>query len=265
MCGIAGLIHTRFDSERVKNLLIALSTRGLDATGMAWIDNNGLWHSYKGCLSAEKFIANEINICLFRELETTNHYAVLFHCRNATHGSASDINNAHPILVRGRGFILHNGIVYVKKVYSSKGQTDSEQMLRSILKNGLRKALEEEVFGWYAIAYVNVKNSKEIILTRRLAPLFLAKIESGGLIFSSTIRIMKAYKQDIIYKDLILINENNVLSIGTERGNFEYQKSIKEGYPRIPSVFGKMSEEGLSSSRIFRDSNNFLSYYGGRA
>lgn len=109
MCGIAG-IHRRTDDKLdvtgrlADGLLLAISHRGSDATGLATINDRGRVHVDKRTVKAHEFL-------LVRDTFSSDVRTVLLHTRFATRGSATDPNNAHPVSA-GKCVAIHNGTIY---------------------------------------------------------------------------------------------------------------------------------------------------------
>lgn len=165
MCRIAGMIG-KPTRQQVENVLLAMQSGGMDATGFAWWDGKQIFYA-KAPMKAEDFLSSEVVKKEIDKMVSTAQW-VLFHTRQATHGSPSDNNNNHPI-TNNKGIIIHNGVVWLERSYPSKGQTDTEQLMLHIQKQGFRGL--SDMIGWYAIAYVDYMKKGAIYLSRFNAPI----------------------------------------------------------------------------------------------
>lgn len=185
MCGIAGIIGRPTRQEIVK-ILLELQERGTDATGV------GL--NCKGQYKVLKTGVDATTICdidVFRRSIT--HYCktaniALLHTRLATHGSAVNNNNNHPIHNKA-GVIIHNGMVSIDEFHKTVGQTDTEELLESITKHGMEEAIKQ-ASGSFAIAYMNYTDRHTVYLYNHISPLVLGR-KHGNIYFCSTAEILK--------------------------------------------------------------------------
>lgn len=185
MCGITGFYRTsdnQLTDKEVTDLLVNLSERGRDATGVAWLKEEVL--VLKTDVEARKFVEldefkkNLPNIC-------SSKWA-LFHVRNATHGDPTDNKNNHPIYSE-KGLIVHNGVVSAKEELPADGECDSEQILRSIDKWGFDGI--KNVFGSMAFAYAKYDSLDKFYLYRNYNPLIYTWVR-GIFIFCSSENIL---------------------------------------------------------------------------
>lgn len=137
MCGIAGWMRygdAKVTENEIKRLLVNLSVRGTNATGVAWRRPDlKKVVIFKTPEIAKDYIKQPV---FEKELENIlNSPCVLLHTRQATHGSPQENKNNHPIM-NDLGLIIHNGIVFSKESLTGETQTDSEQILLHIQKYG---------------------------------------------------------------------------------------------------------------------------------
>jgi predicted glutamine amidotransferase len=160
---------------------------GKDATGIAFIMPDDIVYS------KQKGTASEVISTTFEqdiEQYSNKANAIILHTRASTHGSPNDNNNNHPIL--GDKYILvHNGIVHTDRKYPSKGETDSEQMLRSIEFHGVDKGLAK-CSGWVATIFADIQNLKDFYwFANPIASLSAGHDTERGIWFlASTYRII---------------------------------------------------------------------------
>jgi len=103
MCGIFGIYNSNLAKTIAKRILIAQESRGKDATGIAWINDNQI-HIYKRAVEPKEFIAELDN------LEISN--IAIGHNRNATTNipEKDKDTEAHPFIAESKEFaIVHNG------------------------------------------------------------------------------------------------------------------------------------------------------------
>lgn len=227
MCGIAGWIRNgkkKVSEDELKGLLIMLSTRGVDATGIAWEDSESI-HIMKTDIESDKFVELDEfkeNIRSILDAEW-----VLLHCRQATSGSPSNNKNNHPIF-NDKGMIIHNGIVRVKgKELKSCGKTDSEQILLHIQQYGYKEGLKK-IRGSMSFAWVNFDEPGFYLYTDG-TPLVIAKdpnrkitffcstweILSAGVSFKMADNLMfKAYHEDVPINRLIKVTKGGTRIVG---------------------------------------------------
>lgn len=109
MCGIAGYHRRGTDpvpglGRLADELLLAIESRGQDATGMLALLDNGKVQLQKKILPARRFIRS-------RKTYRADARTVLLHTRYATRGAKDKIRNAHPHAV-GTVACVHNGTIY---------------------------------------------------------------------------------------------------------------------------------------------------------
>jgi hypothetical protein len=181
MCGIAGYISKTdgpFQKSVIEQLLLDIQPRGRDAVGMAWLEGTrfkvgkspGLVPAY---LAMPEYYENEDKVAASR--------LVLLHTRAASHGDPSNNKNNHP-LYNDKGIIIHNGIVTPPKwLKKAQGQTDSEQLMMYLQKQGF-KAINV-MRGWLAIAYFDFA-TRSLYLYNHDAPLYMVQT-ADSLVWSS--------------------------------------------------------------------------------
>ncbi len=126
MCGIAGYFgNDNIEFEKIVTILKNQMHRGSDSTGIAWINNDVIYHK-KDTIPPNKFVAPNGNANL-----------IIAHNRAASIGSVS-IRNAHPIVNEDRTIgVVHNGHYsnysifkkLLEKNHRFIGETDTEVLL----------------------------------------------------------------------------------------------------------------------------------------
>lgn len=183
-CGIAGFMKLNRDCniryDNLEAMFEALEQRGTDATGFCYSRNKE---------PVVVKVADKATVALksgkFKkhlELAAESPWG-LFHCRAATNGSARNNKNNHPIYSR-ESLIIHNGIVQSKKIHKNKaGTTDTEDILLSLDKLGLKGI--EKISGSMAIAYHKFAEPNSFYLYRHWAPIQFW-ITDSMIVFAST-------------------------------------------------------------------------------
>ncbi len=145
MCGLVGFAlkqdrkRSLRDMEKLKEqlawLLVAAQRRGMHATGVAVLTASGDWNVGKAGESAARFVQSEKFQALRLPENTT---LILGHTRYATHGSAVDNANNHPLYGPGPQpvIVTHNGVLANHRQVAGalavklRAQVDSEVLVR---------------------------------------------------------------------------------------------------------------------------------------
>lgn len=171
MCGIAG-IHRLSDQpiERLEDLtnalLIAIESRGRDATGMLAMLDTGKVQLQREVVPASTFVRR-------RQRLAPKARTVLLHTRFATVGSPDDVRNAHP-QISAKMAAVHNGTIYnADRLFHRfrlprRAQVDSEIIPALIERAGWEEAaLAVDLFqGGAAFAAVHNEHPTELLLGR---------------------------------------------------------------------------------------------------
>ena len=178
MCGLAGMMtashapRVRWEFER---LLRASEIRGVDATGVLAIQQNGTHHLIKTPGAARKFLKrNDWN----GFWKNTKHAPsiVIGHTRHGTQGDPQIAANNHPIQV-GRVIGAHNGIIsndeelrdlaQDRYQLTGRGTVDSEAPLLvlaghlgrdAIMTPEILRMIWESVAGWFTYTLIDEKD-----------------------------------------------------------------------------------------------------------
>lgn len=131
MCGVFGFITkngSRPELARLRRIAAETETRGRHAFGLAWIDADGVLHTFKrpGAATAN---LGDLDAC-------RNAVTLVGHCRWATHGDPQDNRNNHPHRA-GRGWLVHNGVVrnyrQLIRRYGLRPKTDCDSEVLGLL------------------------------------------------------------------------------------------------------------------------------------
>jgi predicted glutamine amidotransferase len=229
LCRIAGIIQTgsnKITPQEVKALLLNMEYGGRDATGMAFIlDNEIVYSKAKGKASSvikEDFVDKIANV-------VGKAKAILLHTRAATHGSPKDNRNNHPI-IGDKYIMVHNGVVETDSKYKATGETDTEQMLRSMETHGLVKGLSKTT-GWVATLFADIETCNKLYwYVNPSGSLTVAKDERDLWIFASTKSIIsqsvktkiEEYKIDDYKLYEYTLSNNSLKIIGTPKVKSAY-------------------------------------------
>lgn len=197
MCGIAGISVAAGDTKintRVvaSSLLLAIETRGRDATGAAWLNADGdTVDLTKVPVTATSFLKHRTE-----HLPTTTATMIL-HTRTGTHGSSQNRLNLHPV-VHERIIGVHNGVLrnHGKLFTNSKrkptAQVDSEGLMAILNTDEHPTEVLGQIEGDAAIAWMDLDEPEVLHLacvTGR--PLCIGQTEEGSLIFASTVNAIR--------------------------------------------------------------------------
>jgi len=184
MCGIAGYKcfgNTRPSRQLIEDLMVAISERGRDATGVGYIFNGQLFVG-KEPLEADKFIKSEqwkshLGNILHKESPP---HTVIFHARAKTKGSEKDNKNNHPVWSKNSGCaVVHNGIIsnddeiIADMKWSRDGEVDSEAILALMDHEDPAESLKavQKASGSLAVAAISLKWPDKLVLLRHSSPL----------------------------------------------------------------------------------------------
>jgi asparagine synthetase B (glutamine-hydrolysing) len=207
MCGLAG-IHRRSDKAIPKldalanALLLAIESRGTDATGFLAVLDSGKVQLEKRTRPASSFVTT-------RGRMHAKARTVLLHTRFATRGSAENPANAHPV-VSGNMAAVHNGTIYnADAIFDAfqlprMAEVDSEVIPAIISHAGWENASASfDLFeGGAATAVVNVEKPQEMILARTRSYPMVYAVTDDLVIFASTDHAIKRAWQSTYGKPL---------------------------------------------------------------
>lgn len=197
MCGIAGWFcygNNRVTKEELKKMFVNLEVRGVDATGVAW-DTGSSFFILRSPKKASEFVKlSDFNKDIDQIVSSKWGFC---HTRAATHGNPQNNLNNHPIM-NEKGLIVHNGVVNFRgQKIAAKGETDTEQLLLNIQKNGWVKALGD-YYGSASFAYKDFRYKGFYLYTDGCMPLVWAKDEERRILFfCSTDNILKKAVKNI--------------------------------------------------------------------
>ncbi len=181
MCGIIAAASTRNVGKLLVQGLHKMEYRGYDSAGIALHQDTTIAHLRT--LGKVKLLEDKMVD------EKPKSKLGIAHTRWATHGEPSEAN-AHPHQSKDSVYIVHNGIIenyvdlrdsLIKDGYDFTSQTDSEliaHLLDCYLKknNSMVDAMylaKEKLEGAYAIAAMDIKDNKNLVVARNKSPLLI--------------------------------------------------------------------------------------------
>jgi glutamine---fructose-6-phosphate transaminase (isomerizing) len=198
MCGIAG--YKTFGDKRpskdvVEALLLGIESRGTEATGVAFFNDDDSMRIIKGNVCASKFVDAPAWKDLIGMPKT-----MIMHTRKSTKGEPENNLNNHPIFSKNGVAVVHNGVVsnddelFHEFSLQRDGEVDSEILLRLIdigWWNGINKF--NCVRGTFAVAAISKQYPNELVLIKKSEPIevYIDKV-NDILYFASTTAILES-------------------------------------------------------------------------
>ena len=233
MCGLYGSIthkdkklsypERKIRNQIIKGLAVGMQDRGEHGAGIAGVFPK-VTDVVKKAISAEELVDSKA----FNDLLKKNPQIILGHTRWATIGAVSD-RNTHPFDY-GNIIGCHNGHVdNYKNIFEENkvdGEVDSEAIFYLLNKynNDYERAFRE-LYGSFAITWINLKTPNKLYMIRDGNPLFIIKVnELQTFFWSSTelaLRIAIAPFYSLIGKDIWELKPKQTYEIST---NFQIKK-----------------------------------------
>lgn len=242
MCGLVGFSGTQFNEERIKELLLANMSRGVDATG---IYNNNT-------ITKESIIA--IDFLAKHDLVPESKF--LGHCRAASYGNKTDVNNAHPFQY-GDCILIHNGTLkqlfdIAKLVgWTHADFTVDSQILAKAVSINKHIEVFKELDGAVATIWTNQNNPNTIYCYRNAErPLYRGFIVGEGCYLSSIENSLKLIKCESIkeIKTNCIYTIQNGAIVSTNNITIPTKKTIYNNY--YNNYYNNTTKSFLSTLRI---------------
>lgn len=195
MCGIAFVINygtTPITPEFLRDLFVDLSNRGKDASGIYFErkeKGKNIRKVFKAPLPSEKLWKRLMESTIGYADDTFAEYRlngdeklIMLHCRLKTHGTQYENKNNMPIYSQNY-VLIHNGIVEKSgkvKGYKYSAEVDSEEILASIEKYGIKKGISK-INGSMSIALRQWK-SPYLYIFRNTNPMSLCYLKNYELL-----------------------------------------------------------------------------------
>jgi len=179
MCGLAGILSGTLSTNEVeffKELMVAMTVRGVDSTGVVSISRNRkqTWYQYGKKIGSALSFLGDTNLDPLFKSKKGSLRALFGHTRSATQGKVSQ-NNAHPFEF-DKVFGVHNGTIVKKFKGRDDFETDSEALYSLINSEGIEAALNETASpsSAYALVWFDKENETINFIRNEKRPLYLA-------------------------------------------------------------------------------------------
>ncbi len=218
MCGIAGYYsfgNTLPDKEQITTMFSLLESRGRDASGYAYVNNEELKVNKAPIRSSEMVMTTE-----WKKLTLPR--TMILHARAKTQGSEKNNANNHPLYNKQGLCIVHNGIIYNDREIFGKdqirhGEVDSEAILAVLSSKGKGdkiKRVFERLEGSFSFAAIDKVNPEQLVLIKKDNPLDLYyNVKDDILYFCSERDIMR---------EALGISSNSKRGFNTGEGDYHY-------------------------------------------
>lgn len=185
MCGLVGIAGNLFGPhlEMMEVLLHIDMLRGEHSCGVFTVGSNYDLNVAKTTESPLSFV----NSSKYKKIVDTNCSVIIGHNRKATVGAVNEAN-AHPFAWSNGGG-AHNGTlreysqISIKKECLSS-ETDSEQLLASLISSGIQETIPK-INGAWAVTWFDKKTKKLWFLRNAERPLYWALCDRDVLVWSS--------------------------------------------------------------------------------
>lgn len=195
MCGIMGFCcfgEKRPSKEHITEMFSLLETRGRDASGFAFIQEDQLIVQ-KAPIKSSQYVKTD------DWEKVTLPKIMILHTRAATQGSNKNHFNNHPLFNKQGVAIVHNGIIYNDKEIFGKNQRDGEVDSEAILavlsskgKGDKIKRVFDRLEGSFAFAVINKEEPDKLTLVKKDNPIDLYYDDRNDILyFCSEKRIMQ--------------------------------------------------------------------------
>jgi len=244
------------------SLLVNSSSRGTDATGVAFI-KRGL-NVIKGGIVASKFIHKKKFLKTFDDPPQI----MIGHTRLKTQGASTNNKNNHPVFNLGLA-VVHNGTVWnddnLYDLFKLKrdAKVDSEiivKLVEHFIKQGKtpNKAIKlaiNRMRGSITTALIHDKSPRTLFLTKISNPLWLALHKpTGNIYFASTRAILK--------KSLFAARKiKNYFKTYAGRGEYIFQEVADETMLKITPQLIKEQDIEAATWQSANKNNGWETYY----
>lgn len=194
MCGIMGYVcfgEKRPSKEHITEMFSLLETRGRDASGFAFIDNEQLIVQKAPIKSSQYVKTEDWKKVILPKI-------MILHTRAATQGSNKNNMNNHPLYNKKGMAIIHNGIIYNDHIIPKNqrdGEVDSEAILAVLSSKGKGdkiKRVFDRLEGSFAFAVISKDEPDKLTLVKKDNPIDLYYDDRNDILyFCSERRIMQ--------------------------------------------------------------------------
>ena len=202
MCGIMGYYsfgRTTPNKNKIEKMFVLLESRGRDASGFAYINNQNKLVVSKAAVKSSDFVKESD----WKSLVLPK--IMILHTRAKTQGEPTNNMNNHPLFTKDGLCIVHNGMIFNdKEIFGKKekrdAEVDSEAILAVLAAKGKKtnesvedkiKHVFDKLEGGFAVASININEPSELVLFRKDNPIELYYDSSDDILyFCSERRIM---------------------------------------------------------------------------
>lgn len=175
MCGIVAVINkytNGFNQVQInafESLLYIDGLRGLDSTGVIYVNNRGDFTTLKGAVTAPNFLGHPMWENLGKEAYKEGS-ALIGHNRKATKGVVSDLN-AHPFVVNDELALVHNGTMFGDHRKYANVEVDSHAITHLLHDKGVEDSIKE-LQAAYTLFWYDQRNKSVNLLRNTQRPLW---------------------------------------------------------------------------------------------
>lgn len=239
MCGIVGIITDgkRFRSgDRImREMLFANMLRGSDATGVYSVDLNYNTSMSKETIPSPRFInTNKLGKEIIFNADIRPF--TMGHCRAATLGDKGDVKYAHPIVIKDKLALVHNGtLTYWPKKYGKDSIEHDSTAIADILAEEGLQAFLDKCHGAFALVWHDTRDETIHMFRNTDRPLSMIRVDNA-IVFSSELGLSSWIVQRNDHKILKYENLKPLTHYIFEVGELSYktEELVKTFVPPPP-------------------------------
>lgn len=230
MCGIVAAIvnsNNGFTQPLInafKDMLHVNALRGMDATGIYYVNNTGDVQVHKDSMDSPDFLKTEEWRKSSAELYKSG-VAVVGHCRAATRGEKKE-ENAHPFIVDNKIVLVHNGTMVGQHKHLADVEVDSHAIAHVLAAEDDTEAALTKINAAYALIWYNTQTGFLHAIRNDERPLYVAETEGQDMLIASepSFIYMAAARNNIKLDKFgaVLLGKHRMLSVNL--------KNLKEAY-----------------------------------
>lgn len=205
MCGVAGIVRygeQPITEEMISLLLTGNEHRGVDATGLAFSQNDGTVDVFKKDIQAWTFVEHKDYLAFIKAKLKPDTWGVILHTRAATKGNPRHNENNHPMFL-GSSAVVHNGVLhnddslFHSEKFKRGAETDSDILRAFVDAYGITgQAIKQmnKISGSAAGAAFDPRYPHKMLLFRSGNPMTLASTENYFMFSSEKGTVYRALK-----------------------------------------------------------------------
>lgn len=189
MCGIVGLVcnntngFTQPEINAFKDMLYVNALRGVDATGIFYVNNTGDVQIHKDTSESSDFLKTTEWKASERELFSRG-TAIVGHSRAATRGMKT-VENAHPFIVDNKIVLVHNGTMAGSHKHLANTEVDSHAIAHVLSENADIATAISKINAAFALVWYNTETGYLHAIRNDERPLWMAETQNRAIIFAS--------------------------------------------------------------------------------